>query len=110
LANLTDEIFKDFDFEAMLFSHSNISNRWQLILCCYSNNTNKTQICRISNIKNWSFERVVLPGQRLIFEAPQEAELEIHTNTTITAILSDKISCQTLAMKDCVPVLSHKTV
>jgi Domain of unknown function (DUF1830) len=68
------------------------------------------QICRISNISNWFFERVVLPGQRLIFEAPQEAELEIHTNTIITAILSDKILCLSLEMKDCLPTLSHKTV
>jgi 3-hydroxymyristoyl/3-hydroxydecanoyl-(acyl carrier protein) dehydratase len=94
----------------MISSHSNILNCFQLVLCCYTNNTDKMQICRISNITNWSFERVVLPGQRLIFEAPQKAELEIHTNTIITAILSDKILCRTLEMKDCIPALSHENV
>ena len=44
------------------------------ILCCYVNATSKIQIARISNIANWYFERVVFPGQRLVFEAPLEGK------------------------------------
>ncbi|MCP6762776.1 MAG: DUF1830 domain-containing protein [Fischerella sp. CENA71] len=70
------------------------------ILCCYVNATSKIQVARISNIPNWYFERVVFPGQRLAFEAPIEAQLEIHTGMMASAILSDKIPCDRLALNE----------
>ncbi|MDM9380920.1 DUF1830 domain-containing protein [Chlorogloeopsis sp. ULAP01] len=70
------------------------------ILCCYVNATSKIQVARISNIPNWYFERVVFPGQRLVFEAPGEAQLEIHTGMMASAILSDKIPCDRLAVNE----------
>ncbi len=66
------------------------------ILCCYVNATSQIQIARITNIPNWYFERVVFPGQRLVFEALREALLEIHTGMMATAILSDTIPCERL--------------
>jgi len=54
------------------------------------------QIVRITNIQNWYFERVVFPGQRLMFEAMLEAQLEIHTGMMASAILSDTIPCDRL--------------
>jgi hypothetical protein len=66
------------------------------IVCCYVNATNKIQIARITNIPNWYFERVVFPGQRLIFEALSHAQLEIHTGMMASAILSDTIPCTRL--------------
>ncbi|MBW4560296.1 MAG: DUF1830 domain-containing protein [Mojavia pulchra JT2-VF2] len=70
------------------------------ILCCYINATSKIQVARISNIPNWYFERVVFPGQRLVFEAPQEAQMEIHTGMMASAILSDKIPCDRLVINE----------
>jgi hypothetical protein len=70
------------------------------ILCCYVNATSKIQVARISNIPNWYFERVVFPGQRLVFEAPPEAQMEIHTGMMASAILSDTIPCIRLAIND----------
>ncbi|AKG23727.1 DUF1830 domain-containing protein [Calothrix sp. 336/3] len=70
------------------------------ILCCYVNATSKIQVARISNIPNWYFERVVFPGQRLAFEAPREAQLEIHTGMMASAILSDRIPCDRLAISE----------
>lgn len=67
------------------------------ILCCYVNATSKIQIARISDVPNWYFERVVFPGQRLVFEAPRVAHLEIHTGMMASAILSDTIPCDRLA-------------
>ncbi|MEA5551679.1 DUF1830 domain-containing protein [Anabaena cylindrica UHCC 0172] len=67
-------------------------------LCCYVNATNKMQVARISNIPNWYFERVVFPGQRLVFEAPKEAQMEIHTGMMASSILSDTIPCDRLAI------------
>ncbi|MEG3926203.1 DUF1830 domain-containing protein [Microcoleus sp. D3_18a_C4] len=66
------------------------------ILCYYANVTNLVQVVRIGNIPNWYFERVMFPGQRLMFEAAAEAVLEIHTGTAPSAILSDKIPCYVL--------------
>lgn len=67
------------------------SSDW--ILCCYLNATNKIQIARITNVDNWYFERVVFPGQRLVFETTPRALLEIHTGMMASAILSDTIPC-----------------
>lgn len=66
------------------------------MLCYYANATNKIQVVRIGNIPNLCFERVMFPGQRLMFEAPTEAVLEIHTGAVASAILSDKIPCYVL--------------
>jgi hypothetical protein len=57
------------------------------ILCCYINITNRIQIIRITNIPNLHWERVVFPGQRLMFEAAIEAKLEINTSETVTLIV-----------------------
>jgi Domain of unknown function (DUF1830) len=66
------------------------------ILCYYANVTNQIQLIRIANILNWHFEKVMFPGQRLMFEARPEAVLEIHTGAVARAILLDKISCYAL--------------
>ncbi|MCC3410624.1 MAG: DUF1830 domain-containing protein [Microcoleus sp. PH2017_29_MFU_D_A] len=70
------------------------------ILCCYVNATSQIQIARICNIPNWYFERVVFPGQRLVFEAMRAAALEIHTGMMASAILSDKIPCDRLQINE----------
>ncbi len=72
------------------------SNSQNGIVCCYVNATSKIQVVRISNIPNWHFERVVFPGQRLVFESMPEGLLEVHTGMMASAILSDKIPCATL--------------
>jgi hypothetical protein len=65
-------------------------------VCCYVNATSRIQIVRITNIPNWYFERVVFPGQRLVFEAVTEALLEVHCGMMASAILSDTIPCDSL--------------
>ncbi|MBW4442926.1 MAG: DUF1830 domain-containing protein [Plectolyngbya sp. WJT66-NPBG17] len=70
-----------------------------LDLCCYVNATRHIQVARIVDIANWSFERVVFPGQRLLFEAPQNAHLEIHTGAIASAILTDTIPCESLKVR-----------
>jgi Domain of unknown function (DUF1830) len=70
------------------------------ILCCYVNATSKIQVARISDVPNWYFERVVFPGQRLVFEAPRASHLEIHTGMMASAIISDNILCDRLVVND----------
>jgi hypothetical protein len=70
------------------------------ILCCYVNATSKIQVARISNIPNWYFERVVFPGQRLVFEVPPEGQMEVHTGMMASAIISDTIPCDRLIIHE----------
>jgi hypothetical protein len=83
------------------------SARSNQILCCYVNFSNQVQVARIDNIPNWYFERTVFPGQRLLFEAPANAQLEIYTATTASTILSDRIWCQSLQVDDSNSVISQ---
>ncbi|NJL84024.1 MAG: DUF1830 domain-containing protein [Chloroflexaceae bacterium] len=76
------------------------ASQGKLLLCCYVNATSHMQVARISNIDNWYFERVVFPGQRLVFEALPEALLEIHSGMMASAILSDTIPCKRLCIKN----------
>ncbi|NER05227.1 MAG: DUF1830 domain-containing protein [Okeania sp. SIO3C4] len=76
---------------------SNSSNQ---ILCCYVNATSQIQIARISNIPNWYFERVVFPGQRLVFESVAGASMEIHTGMMASSILSDTVPCDRLQINE----------
>ena len=73
------------------------------LTCTYLNYTSQIQVVRITDIKNWYFERVVFPGQRLLFAAPGDAHLEIHTGMMASAILSDTLTCRDLAIPDNVP-------
>ncbi|HEY9619459.1 MAG TPA: DUF1830 domain-containing protein [Crinalium sp.] len=74
------------------------------VLCCYVNASNQIQIARITNIASWYFERVVFPGQRLMFEAVPHAQLEIHTGMMASAILTDSILCDSLRIHESVAV------
>ena len=68
------------------------------LLCSYINATSQIQVARITNVSNWYFERVVFPGQRLVFEAVSYGILEIHTGMMASAILSDTIPCEKLRL------------
>jgi hypothetical protein len=66
------------------------------ILCNYKNATSGIQIARITNIPHWYLERVIFPGQHLLFEAIPEAQLEIHSAKIASAIPADTILCEQL--------------
>ncbi|MEL7009539.1 MAG: DUF1830 domain-containing protein, partial [Cyanobacteria bacterium J06588_4] len=70
----------------------------QLFLCCYVNATAHVEVVRITNISHWNLERVVFPGQRLLFKAPILAKLEIHTGMSISSIISETIDCRDLRL------------
>ncbi len=70
------------------------------ILCWYINTTNKIQIARITNIQNWYFERTVFPGERLLFEAQPQAELEVSRSTESGAIVCERIVCDRLEVEE----------
>ncbi|MGQ9836406.1 MAG: DUF1830 domain-containing protein [Cyanobacteriota bacterium] len=79
------------------------------LICSYVNATSSIQVARITNIENWYFERVVFPGQRLIFEAVPEAKLEIHTGTMASSTLTDTILCEKLRVRETEPTETEPT-
>lgn len=70
------------------------------ILCLYVNNTSTMQIARIVNIASWYFERTVFPGERLLFEALPEAELEIWKSTETGVVELDRTLCDRLRVQE----------
>lgn len=77
-----------------------LTERSGRILCCYMNATSFIQSVRIANIPDLYFERVVFPGERLLFEALPEARLEIHTCAIDSAIISDTMLCKRLRIAE----------
>ncbi|MFB2939035.1 DUF1830 domain-containing protein [Aerosakkonemataceae cyanobacterium BLCC-F154] len=75
------------------------SDSVQLSLCHYKNASNKLQILRIANVPNWYFEKVVFPGEALLFQAPVQGVLEVHTSSKVTTILADSINCDRLRVE-----------
>jgi Domain of unknown function (DUF1830) len=69
------------------------------ILCCYINHDRKMKVARITNIPNWYFERVLFPAERLLFEAPPEAQLEIYVTNLSTVVLVEVTACDRLSVK-----------
>lgn len=48
------------------------------ILCHYFNSTDKMQLIRILDSSDDSWEKIVFPRQRVLFEATSEAWLEVY--------------------------------
>lgn len=75
------------------------------ILCGYANTTGLVQIIRIANIPNWYLERVIFPGQHLLFAAPTQAQLEVYTSEFPVTLLAERIACDRLRANDDLPCL-----
>jgi hypothetical protein len=70
----------------------------EFILCCYQNPKSSIQVIRSTSfeIPKWHLERVIFPGQRLMFYAPPQAKLEVYNGSLAETLLSDKIPCDRL--------------
>jgi Domain of unknown function (DUF1830) len=58
---------------------SSVSATAPAMLCYYVNTKTTLQIARISNPTDGNSERIVLPGQGILFETLPESEIEIYT-------------------------------
>lgn len=81
-----------------------ITNSLQPLTSCqslynYVNTTTSLQLIQIVNIPDWHFERVIFPGQRLLFYAPPNAAIEVQTSYYGQAILVKKIPGVQLEVK-----------
>ena len=76
-------------------------NKKSSLLCFYINQTTRVQIVRITDIPLFHWEKVIFPNQRILFEAEEEAKLEIYTCENAIGILADVIPCQRLRIAEC---------
>lgn len=74
------------------------SNIEEKILCAYQNLSGNWQIAKITNIPHYYWEKVVLPGQKIVFQTSAKAKLAIFSAENITTILVDTIPCQKLKL------------
>ncbi|MDJ0556390.1 MAG: DUF1830 domain-containing protein [Microcoleaceae cyanobacterium MO_207.B10] len=68
----------------------------QKILCFYVNTTRQMQVAKISHISNEEWEHIVFPGERFLFEAVPEAELEIYHSHENGEIRCERLLCKGL--------------
>ncbi|MCY7320813.1 MAG: DUF1830 domain-containing protein [Phormidesmis sp. CAN_BIN36] len=78
------------------FSSAPLSDGADRVLCYYINATSQLQMARITNRSSGCFERLIFPGQRLLFEAPPDALLEIHSPEATSTSLLAQTPCQQL--------------
>lgn len=71
----------------------------ELLLCYYANQTQRLQVIKITDRPDLNFERVIFPGQRLLFEAPSTSQLQVYSQSAITTLSQESIPCQRLRVK-----------
>jgi hypothetical protein len=76
------------------------------IFCYYTNGSQQLQIARITNVPGWQFERLIFPGQRLIFEAIPEALLTIDAGDSTTP--PQQIACVQLQVRE--PAVTSESI
>jgi hypothetical protein len=81
-----------------------------IITCFYRNETSGLQIVQIDEGSDFFLERVVIPGQCLMFEAPATASLQIRSNRMVTTISEDTIPCQQLQYSQDMAVIGAKVL
>jgi Domain of unknown function (DUF1830) len=69
------------------------------ILCYYVNNTNSSQIIRMTSGEKCHFERVVFSREHLLFEALPESSLEVYSPLT-NGMQSNKTDCKLLQVNE----------
>lgn len=71
----------------------------QKVWCRHHNDTCHIQVARIENIPYEYFERVIFPGDRLVFKTFPHAWLEIYTGELCSALLAERILCDRLKIE-----------
>lgn len=69
-------------------------------LCGYANTTRSLQVIRIVDKKDRGFERVIFPGERLFFEAPSDAQLEVLSTYRGQAVKVETLPCLKLQVEE----------
>jgi hypothetical protein len=87
-----------FNIQSRKINPNNLENQLNQLTCIYRNESEITQIIRISQTNFAFFERVVLPNQCIHFCASADALLEVCEGVMSGLIQSDTIPCYQLAI------------
>ena len=68
-------------------------------LYCYTNSSGKVVIVKLKGLVSRHCERVVFPGEKFLFKANDDCELEISQQTN-TGLINDIIPCLKLKVRD----------
>jgi hypothetical protein len=75
-----------------------------LMLCCYQNHSPKIQIIRSVDSPRqplpWHLERVIFPGQRLLFEAPRQSKIHVYSSNPVGMLVDDTVLCDRIQVQD----------
>lgn len=69
------------------------------ILCFYINASTEIRIIRLENSQNCSLDRIVFPGDKILFIGEPKAHLAIYTGSKGKGILSHIIPCASLQVE-----------
>lgn len=69
------------------------------ILCCYTNNSINVVILRKPIIPGRYCERVVFPGERFLFIASKDSQIEVHKYNAHIGLVKETILCTKLAIE-----------
>lgn len=69
------------------------------MLCYYKNESQSVQILKIENAEDWYFEKLVDPDERLVFEAPEMAQLQIQYQSASDYDKVEIIPCYQLRVR-----------
>lgn len=64
-------------------------------LCCYTNHSSYIQVIRLVNPSHTNWQRVIFPGERFLFEADSESNLEIMGDEVVSFL----VNCQKFLVK-----------
>ncbi|MGV2828095.1 DUF1830 domain-containing protein [Myxosarcina sp. GI1(2024)] len=79
-----------------LVERPHVKIKSEKILCLYQNTTSNLQIIKITNPDRFQWEKVVFPGQRLLFESLIQTELNVYSSTQVNVITTNTIPCNNL--------------
>ncbi|WP_026100860.1 DUF1830 domain-containing protein [Synechococcus sp. PCC 7336] len=68
-----------------------------LRLCYYFNASDRVQVAKLSSGSHRDWEKVVFPCDRILFDAPEDALLEVYASNDRQAVLTHRLSCRELA-------------
>lgn len=70
-------------------------------LYCYKNPSDQLQLARINHsLRSRPLERVIFPGESLLFEAQPGSVLEVYVNSPSGAMLQNVIACDRLRVAE----------
>ena len=86
-------------------TNSTLAQPASKILCYYFNSTNRIELIRLWDGRNYSLEQIIFPWERILFEAKPENILEVHTPQEGEQLLESVLTCNTLKVKQSQPQL-----